>query len=311
VALAARVALPFRGDRDAPPAQAPSPRAYLSELWPLALAQLFTSAVMQVDILLLGHFLAASSGGDALGAKEWTGVYRACQLFAFLPYQLLLSVTQVLFPMLARANAEGDHARVRTYVERGARLAAVACGMMVSVLVAMPRSVLGFVYTADVAQRGAHTLRVLAVGQGVYTMLAIATTVLSSLGHERRSARITFGALVAMLVACAALAARAAFGEAQLLATAVGITAGLTGTLVVAARRVKRETGGFIPWRTAVRVLVALAVAGGVGSLAPTPGRLLTPIFAVGVAGLYLVVLAATRELTRDDAHAVRALRGG
>jgi len=36
-----------------------------------------------------------------------------------------------------------------------------------------------------------------------------------------------------------------------------------------------------------------------------------TPLVAVGVAVVYLAVLTASRELTRADAHALRALRSG
>jgi stage V sporulation protein B len=310
VPLAMRVAFPLRTTAAGSSVPTPTARGYLAELWPLAAAQFFTNAVMQVDITLLGHFLSAHDANNVTAADEWVGVYRACELFAFLPYQLLLSITQILFPMLARAKAEGDPARVRLYVERGARLAAVACGMMVSVLVAAPSSVLRFAYTAEIAERGAHTLRILALGQGGYTMLAIATTVLASLGRERQAARITFGALIAVLVACVALTSQAAFGEQQLEATAIGTSVGLGVTLIVAALQVKRETGGFVPLLTAARIAMALAVAGTIGSFVPTTGRLVTPFVACGVAALYLVVLAATRELTRADAHALKALRG-
>jgi stage V sporulation protein B len=309
VPLALRLALPLRPSLSG--GSVPTPRDYLAELWPLAAAQLCTNAVMQVDITMLGHFLSPqnSGGAGAALADEWVGVYRACQLFAFLPYQLLLSITQVLFPMLARARAEGDSARVRLYVERGARLAAVLSGIMVSVLVAMPTTVLRFAYTQEIADRGGPTLRILAIGQGAYTMLAIATTILSSLGHERRAFRVTFGALVAVLVGCVGLTSRAAFGEEQLRATAIATTVGLTITLVVAAREVHRATGGFVPFETVGRVLLALGLAGGVGSFLPAVGRLLTPI-AAGVVGLvYVAVLVGTRELTRADVHALRALR--
>ena len=198
---------------------------------------------------------------------------------------------------------------MRLYVERGARLAAIASGMMVSVLVGMPRAVLGFAFTAEIAQRGASTLRILALGQGAYTMLAIATTVLSSLGRERVAFRLTLGALVTVLLACVGLTGAATFGEQQLEATAVATTMGLTVTLVLAAFAVRSATGGFIPWPTVTRVLVALGIAAGVGSMMPVYGRWFTPVGACGVAVTYLVTLAVTRELTRADAHAMRALR--
>jgi stage V sporulation protein B len=310
VPLAMWLAFPLRGSasEDRP---APAAGEYLGELWPLAIAQLCTNAVMQVDISLLGHFLSANGGGDVTTADEWVGVYRACQLFAFLPYQLLLSITQVLFPMLARARAEGDPARVRLYVERGARLAALASGMMVAVLVGVPGAVLRFAYTAEIAERGAHTLRVLALGQGAFTMLAIATTVLASLGRERRAFLVTLGALGGVLSACALLTPRAAFGEMQLLSTAVATSVGLGLALAVGATEVRREVGGFIPALTAVRALLALSVAGAAGTLFPATGRLVTPLVAVAIAAVYLLVLVVSRELTRDDLHALSSLRGG
>jgi stage V sporulation protein B len=308
--LAMRLAFPLRAPPEGTTTSVPTGTSYLAGLWPLAAAQFFTNAVMQVDILLLGHFLSARAGNNGVAADEWVGVYRACELFAFLPYQLLLSITQILFPMLARAKAEGDPVKVRLYTERGARLALVACGMMVSVLVGIPGSVLGFAYKAEIAERGAHTLRILALGQGGYTMLAIATTILSSLGRERLAARITFGALTAVVIACAALTSRAAFGESQLQMTAIATSFALAVTMVVAALQVRKETGGFIPALTVVRVAAALAIAGTIGSFVPHTGRLLTPVVAVGVAIVYFIVLGASRELTGSDAHALRSLRG-
>jgi stage V sporulation protein B len=310
VPLAMRVVFPLRTSVAGASTGALSMAGYLAELWPLAAAQLFTNLVMQVDITLVGHFLSSHDGSNVTAADEWVGVYRACELFAFLPYQLLLSITQILFPMLARARAEADPARVRLYVERGARLAAVACGMMVSVLVAIPASVIRFAYTADIAERGAHTLRILALGQGAFTMLAIATTILASLGRERKAAIVTFGAVVAVVTAVVTLTSRAAFGESQLEATAIGTSVGLALALVFAAFHVHKETGGFVPVLTAARILAALVVAGGLGSLLPSTARLLTPLAAIGIALVYLAVLVGTRELTRSDAHALRSLRG-
>lgn len=300
---------PFRRDPEARTRpETPTTKLYLLQLWPLAAAQFCTNLVMQVDIMMLGHFLSPQAG-SATAADEWVGVYRACQLFAFLPYQLLLSITQVLFPMVARAKAEGDSLRVRLYVERGARLAAIASGMMVSVLVGMPRAVLAFAYPAEVALRGADTLRILALGQGAYTMLAIATTVLSSLGRELVSFLLTLGALVTVLIACVGLTSRASFGEHQLEATALATTIGLTLALGFAAVAVRGATGGFVPLRTLARVLLALGLAAGVGSMMPPYGRWFTPVGACVVAVVYVVALALTRELTRADAHALRGLR--
>ena len=264
---------------------------------------------MQVDITLLGHFLSAHDHSDVKAADEWVGVYRACQLFAFLPYQLLLSVTQVLFPMLARAKAEGDLQGVRRYVERGARLAAIACGMMVSVIVAMPRLLLSFAYSSDVALRGEGALRILALGQGGYDAgdrhdRAREPRARAPVGRDySRGSRCGHGRVLP-------LTGSAAFGGSQLRATAVGTSIALLAALVVAGVYVRREAGGFVPGRSALRVLLALAVAGSAGSFLPMDhGRMLTPVLACVVAATFVLVLVVTRELTRADVTAVRMIR--
>jgi stage V sporulation protein B len=292
------------------------PKVYLTELLSLAGAQFFTSAVMQVDITLLGRFLShgvATSGltgaAAAKTADEWVAVYRACQLFAFLPYQLLLSVTQVLFPMVARAKAQGDLDAVRRYVQRGARLSAIACGMMVAVVAGIPSTLLAFAFGAEVAERGASTLRILSLGQGAFTMLGIATTVLASIGRERVSALITFGALSGVTLACVLLASGAPFGAAQLNATALATSIALCLALVLAARAVHELTGGFVPLATIVRVPLAIGVLVAAGTFLPRFGRLMTPVVAAGFVCAYVVLLVAMRELTSADVTAVRSLR--
>jgi stage V sporulation protein B len=292
--------------------------AYLLGLLPLAIAQLFTNGVMQVDITLLGRFLSGTSAPSSAGlgadpakiADEWVGVYNACKLFAFLPYQLLFSVTQVLFPFVARAHAQGDANAVREYVARGARIGALATGLMVAVIAAMPGSLLAFAYPVVVADRGEATLRVLAIGQGGFAMLGLACTVLVSLGRHWRAAGLTLGVLVVMVGAAFAFVPGAAFGAPQLttLAWTTTVTMGLG--LVVAAVIVLQSAGAFIPLGTAGRVGAALTVAVLVGSRLPRMGKLIAPIEAIGVALVYVVVLVLTREVGAKDAELVLSLAG-
>ena len=284
--------------------------AYLLELLPLAGAQAFTNVLMQSDITVLGRFLSLAGGGETTAADEWVGVYRACQLFAFLPYQLVLSITQVLFPMVARAKAEGDAEAVRTYVARGARLAAIACGMLVVVVTALPGSVLRFAYGADVAARGASTLRVLALGQGAFTMLAVGTIVLASLGRELRAMLLTLGTAVISIAACWAAGASSAFGEPQLRATAFAVSGALVLGLIGAALLVHADARAFVPWKTAVRVPIVVAAGALAGTHVPTFGKLVTPVAATAVALAYLVALVVLGELGRADLAMLKSLRG-
>ena len=302
----------------APLADVPTARAYIIALVPLAIAQLFTNAVMQSDITLLGRFLSASahvqSADAAFAAKsadEWVAVYRLCQLFAFLPYQLLFSVTQVLFPMVARAHGAGDTEAVRAYVARGARIGALACGLMIAVIAAMPGSLLRFAFSPEVADRGAATLRVLALGQGAFAMLGLATTVLVSLGRERDAAGITLVALVCVVAGCFGFVPGRDFGEPQLFAAACATSAALVVGVVIGAARVVSLARAFIPVATGARVLLALGIAVAIGTRVPRVAGhviLVVPLEAIAFAVVYLVVLVATRELKGEDVQLARSL---
>jgi stage V sporulation protein B len=295
-----------------PPTGVPRPGAYLSMLWPIASAQLCTNLLLQIDIALLGRFLSESQPGSTGGAREavkaWVAIYRECQTFAFLPYQLLFSVTLVLFPLLARASAAGDRDAVRAYVARGARLAAIFGGLLVSVVLAAPQSLLGFAYGAADAARGAAVLRTMALAQGAFAMLGIATTILTSIGRERAAATITFAAVVGVAAACSALVPGAPFGQAQLERSALATLIALLVTLLVAGAIVRAWTGAFVPGPTAARVGCALLACAGAGSGLPHVGRAAAPFVALAVAVLYLAVLVVTREIRAGDVALARAL---
>ncbi len=297
------------------PSTVPSASVYLFGLGQLALAQFFTNALMQSDITLLGRFLSLSAVGTGLGgeaaaksADEWVAVYRACQLFAFLPYQLVLSISQILFPMVARAHSAGDDEAVRTYVERGARLGAIACGLLVGVVATLPGSVLHFAYGAVVAERGASTLRVLALGQGAFTLFGLATTVLASLRKEWISLVLSVLAVLSVAAACWFTAKDAPFGEAQLAATALATSAVLVLGLLGASAAVKKHAGGFLPWKTSARVATVVLLLAYAGTHVPRLGRVLTPVAAVVVVTVYLVLLVVTGELSRGDLDALRGM---
>jgi stage V sporulation protein B len=293
----------------------PSAGAYLAVLAPIAGAQFFTNVLMQIDIGLLGRFLSEGAAGSGLSGdaqrdavKQWLAIYKECQTFAFLPYQLLFSVTLVLFPMLARAKAAGDFDALRAHVARGARLAAIFGGLLVGVVVAIPESMLSFAYGAADAARGADVLRTMALAQGAFAMLGIATTVLTSIGRERAAALITLGAAIAVGSACWLLVPSATFGHDQLVRSAQASGGALLVALVVAGSLVRGRTGAFVPVATAVRVVIALGACVALGFVTPRFGRLITPLIAAAVGAAYLAVLVITREIGKADVAMVRGV---
>jgi stage V sporulation protein B len=288
------------------PTSVPSAGAYVGLLVPIMIAQGFTNALMQADLFVLGRYLslgaiAAQVPDPSVAANEWVAVYRASQLFAFLPYQLLFSVTQILFPLLARAKAEEGPAQVAALVARGSRIGAVFCGMIVVVVLSMPHSLIAFAYGKDVAAQSGSTLNLLALGQACFAMLGLATTILVSLGRERTAMGLMAAALALLVTSCRVVVPNAAFGAAQLEATALAATCALALALVVAVFVVRGAAGAFVPPLTALRVGLCIAGAFALGMRMPTFGRLLTIVVAAAIGAVYLVVLVVLRELKKED----------
>ncbi|MEM1030792.1 MAG: lipid II flippase MurJ, partial [Myxococcota bacterium] len=286
-------------------------RAHLRFLAPLFGGQLALNLLFQSDLQLLGRFAADAAlreGSAATAADTLAGAYRNAQLFCFLPYQLLLSVTFVLFPLLATAHRDRDRAAVARYVQTGVRLALILAGAMVSVTAGLSRPLLVLVFGADSADLGAPAMPIMAVGLGAFALFGILVTVLTSLGRERMSAALTVAALGLVAGLCAGLLRGQAFGPDLLLRTALATGIGLVLATLGAALAVRRVAGAVAPPATLVRVVLAVTLAASLGHALPAAGRLVTPVYAIVVAAVYATLLTLTRELGRDDARRVAAI---
>jgi stage V sporulation protein B len=289
----------------------PPLRAYLAFVAPLFGGQFLLNLLMQADLQLLSRFAgqAADSAGIALDeAGGVKGAYRAAQLFAFLPYQILLAIAFVLFPMLAKAARDGDRDAVANSVRGGMRAAMVLAGLMISVTAGLAGPVLDLVFGADIAVLGARALVIMALGLGAFAQFGILTTVLNSLKRERLSALLTLLAFGLVVVLCFVFVRHRPYGEELLVRTALATAAGLFTATVLAAVAVKRTAGAAMPPVTLLRVAVALAVAMALARLLPAPGKLVTPVYALVVVAVYVGVLLVTREITRADLAVIRRI---
>lgn len=310
-ALMVGIALPLSGLGKA--GGGPTTKAHLAFIAPLFGGQLALNLLLQSDMQLLGRFAADAAvrqGQLETAADTLAGAYRNAQLFCFLPYQLLLSVTFVLFPLLAAAHRDRNDAAVASYVRTGVRLSLILAGAMVSVTAGLPRALLTLVFGTDSANLGASAMHVMAVGLGAFAIFGILVTVLTSLGREGLSAILTVVALALVVGLCAALLWDQPFGAGLLMRTAIATAAGLFLATVGAAIAVKRIAGAVVSPATLVRVVLAIAIAATAAHFLPPAGKLVTPLYAIAVGLIYAAVLVATRELGREDARLVARVLG-
>ncbi|WP_437578702.1 lipopolysaccharide biosynthesis protein [Sorangium sp. So ce887] len=291
----------------------PSIREHLVFLLPLAVSQTFLNFLLQTDFFLLRRFLGQATNHLALGARaadDLIGVYRGAQLFAFLPYQLLLSVSFILFPMLARARAEGDRAAVRRYTMTGVRLSFLLTGLLCGPISGLAPHVLRFAFPVEIYSRGDGALRVLSLGMGAFAILGVASAALTSLRRERIAAALTAATVLLVAVGCSVAVPRAAFGPDMLVSSATATSLALATSAVIAGVLLHRVAGGFVPALTVLRVGVALAAAIAVGTRLPWLGKVAVLGEAVLVGLVYIALLVATREVGRDDLAALRQAFG-
>lgn len=319
-ALAALVILPIAsqiaGTGKSGPG-APPFTVYLQAIGPLALGQFFLNALMQSDVSLLGYLATRSAESAGLvgaeiaaAADRSAGIYKACQLFSFLPYQLLVSITFILFPMLTKAARDQDEKAIADYVRGGMRLSMLLAGVMVAVVFGLAPHLLRLTFKADIHEHGATTLRTLALGQGAFALYGICTAVLSSL-HRERWTMILNACATALLVAVTFLIVPGAPTGAPIAErTALATSLTLVVALLLGAILVRRVAGALASPLTALRVFFAATVVAFVGTQLPPHAKPLTLVAAAGMGVLYLVLLLITGELGSGDFALIRRVIG-
>jgi stage V sporulation protein B len=286
-------------------------RQYLAFIAPVFMGQILLNLLQQADLTVLRYFAASAAlrGGLAPQAADpLVGAYRATQLFCFLPYQLLLSVTFVLFPLLARAHRDGDMANVRLYVMTGVRLALIVAGVMVSVISGLAGPLLRLVFPAEVATYATNAMQLLALGFGAFAIFGILTTVLTSLKAERASAVITGVAFALVAILGVTLLSNRNFGAQLLWITAIATSIGLVIATFAAGALVHKIAGAVAPLGTLVRVSLVAATTIVLGRLWSPSGKLMTVVAAGVLVVVNLILLTITRELTRRDLGYVRSV---
>lgn len=289
-------------------------RSWLSFMAPLWLYQLCINLALQVDLSVLKGTVAAlaldagmNQAAAADAASRMAGFYRAAQTFAFVPYQLILSVTFVVFPMVSQAQSAGDHESSRRYVQNALRFS-----LLVLLAIAAPVSgaaggVMRLAYPAAYLS-GSGALALLAPGMVCFALFVIGATILSGSGRPQLSAVIAIGT-VAVVMLCNWLFVRSAgLGPQTLEAAAAGTALGMACALVAMAVAIYSCFGTFIPWRSCARMLLAAAAAWWIAHILPAHSALSSLCaLAAGALG-FAVSVCLFGEINADDVGRVRAL---
>ncbi len=285
--------------------------AWLALMAPLGLYQLCLNLILQIDVTLLKRSVAelAMAGGAAADAaadvaSRYVGFYRAAQTFAFVPYQLILSVAFVIFPMVSQAVSLGDEAATQRYIRGALRFSLLVLLAIASPIAGASAGVMRIVYPGAYLA-GSSALAVLSIGMVCFALFVIAATIMSGAGRPGLAAAIAVIAVGLVIGGNLVLVHRAGLGEQTLLAAASGTSLGTTFAFCAMGSAVYLRFNAFIAPATALRALASAAAAFLVAHLVPSTSKVMALAALASGALAYVIALFVVRELGKAELDAV------
>lgn len=259
------------------------------------------NGLLNVELLydqpLLHHF--AGRVDPAQGAVI-AGHYQALRTLALLPYQALLVITFVIFPLVSRATFLEDKEATRTYVTQTLRYALILAAAMGLSLGARPAALIAILFPPAYLD-GAPALPILVVGECCLALLSVSCAILNAAGRTLVALGLMIITVTVGIGSAFILVPRATLGPDMLVAAALATSAGMVTGFLLAALYLRVRLGGSPPVATLVRVAVAGAAAVFVGRVLPGHGRLLGLAITALVAAVYVGVLIVLGEFGPAD----------
>ena len=276
----------------------------------LFLYTLCLNLVMRVDLFLLKRVAGTLGSGEegksmAELASAYAGYYGTAQSLAFIPYQAILAVAFVIFPLISRSTFEDDLDSTRAYIRQTLRFSFIFAAGVAVVFMANPEAVINVPYQ-DRYRVGGEALRILAGGMICFSVFTIVNTILNGAGHTRDAIVSGLVTLIASAVANSLLIPRAGSPLEALTVAAWATTGAQALGMLVSVVLIHRRFAASFPLGTLVRVPLAMAAAMALGAAWPEHSKLVTLVECVVVMGAYYVVLALLREFRAQDLASFR-----
>ena len=235
--------------------------------------------LMFIDGLMLKRLVTMAASGlgpeaAAAAGDTQAGFYNAVQTIARLPYQLILAVTFVIFPIISHTTFDADAERAKRYVVVTMRYSLLVVALMAVALAARPAATLRLLFPAEYGVAAA-ALPVLVFGYVAFSLFNILGTILNGSGDTVASLRTGLVTVAVCGVSVyAALSWAIASGHDASFAAALATAFSMTLGALLAGRAVRKRFGAVIGWGTPVRVVIASIAALGVGRAWPNVGFL-------------------------------------
>ena len=247
--------------------------------------------LQRVDLMLI----KALSSPDATTASENAAYYSAAVDIANITYQIIVSVTFVIFPLISQSTFADDRVRTQGYISKTLRYTLMVMALTATLFSSGASGVLRVIYR-DTYQAGSPALRIVAFGMLLFGLLYIVTTIISASGQPGVSlllgviTLVTSTALNALLIP-----SRGLVGAAT--ATTISM---LVGT-VLACAYLWRRFRTLISFTSTLRIAACAGVVYGASLLFSPASKVLVIAQLIALSVTYLIVLVLSGELGRND----------
>lgn len=248
--------------------------------------------LLGIDLLLLKKL-----GSDG----AFAGYYTTAQYLAFIPYQAIISITFVLFPLISRLTHIDDRDRVCGYIKEALRYS-LMIAMLIAVLFSANSGPLMRLLLPRGYESGAAALSILVFGVLCFAIFFVGATVITGSGRPGHSALLGAGALVISYGLNYILIPRYEMSGAAA-ASSIAMAAALAGSWIY----LRARFGACLPLLSTARVCAAGAAVYAVSSFFPVAGVAVIGKFAV-LSVVYVAILFALRELGADDLKRVKGI---
>jgi O-antigen/teichoic acid export membrane protein len=261
---------------------------------------------------LAGRFAGVDPGRVAQLSSALVGIYNGVLSLALLPYQVVLAVAFVVFPLISRSTFEQDRDSSKSYIEGTLRYSTLFVGAVVVSILVAPETLLAVLNPSFSV--GGDALRVYAAGELFFALFAIANTIIVASGRMGVAALLAAGTLLVDVVAnllVVPLFLRIegdAFSPVALTAAASATAPVFALAYVASLVFLNRAFGARPPLGTLAKVvgfggLIAVGAA-----FLPRMGLVLSLALAVVAPVVYLAGMIALRALGRGDLERLRAV---
>jgi O-antigen/teichoic acid export membrane protein len=279
---------------------------------------LIVNLLMFTDGLLLKRVVSEWAERRALlepavYANEQAGFYGAVQNVARIPYQLILAVTFIIFPLVSKSTFDADLERTRGYVRTTMRYSLLVAALLAATLAARPEATMRLFYKPEYVV-GARALSPLLLGYVFFSLFNIAGTIINGCGRTLPTTIIGVTTL-AVTVAAEWVGIRVALetGSDPLFVAAVATAGAMAVGLVLSALYLWRAFGASIPLISTVRVAICYSAATLVGwawsRAGILPGKVGTLLSAAACGLAFVFAAVVTGELRPAELVRLRGRR--